>query len=77
MNCFSVGYVRHRYVGPFAAGFKQDSSFISSVRPIVKESSPIGLEFVRKRRICILVVDLGKKNYIRSQWSKIIYNNLR
>ena len=80
MNYFSVGYDTIVLHGPFAAGFKQDSSFIFFNQTKCQKSlRPLGLEFVQgKDGYAFLVVDQGERKTIYDHsGQKIIYNNLR
>ena len=66
MNYFSVGYDTIVLHGPFAAGFKQDSSFIFFNQTKCQKSlRPLGLEFVQgKDGYAFLVVDQGERKTI-------------
>ncbi len=66
MNYFSVGYDTIVLHGPFAAGFKQDSSFIFFNQTNCQKSlRPLGLEFVQgKDGYAFLVVDQGERKTI-------------
>jgi hypothetical protein len=66
MNYFSVGYDSIVMHGPFAAGFKQDSSFIFFNQTNCQKSlRPLGLEFVQgKDGYAFLVVDRGERKTI-------------
>ena len=66
MNYFSVGYDTIVLHGPFAAGFKQDSSFIFFNQTNCQKSlRPLGLEFVQGTDgYAFLVVDQGERKTI-------------